>query len=76
MAEIVDEDVAAIIGYFGGREPQPCVTCQKRPEARPGVRLCRTCLGIAAACHEAIAAEERAAELLERVRELPKETAP
>jgi hypothetical protein len=35
-----------------------CIACCKTPEARPGVRLCRGCLEVAATILEAIRAEE------------------
>lgn len=38
----------------------PCVTCRRAFEARPGVRLCLACLGVARACFEAIRAEDAA----------------
>jgi hypothetical protein len=46
--------------YFEGRVPEVCVTCRHAFEARPGVRLCRSCLKVAHACFEAISAEEQA----------------
>jgi hypothetical protein len=52
--------VAEVMGYFGSRPPRRCVTCGMRPEARPGVRLCVTCLRIAATCYEAISRESEA----------------
>jgi hypothetical protein len=60
-----------ILKYFEGRTPSVCATCSQSPEARPGVRLCRTCLEVAWTVAEAIhEQEERAA--LEAAAPLPR----
>ncbi len=50
--------VPEVMNYFAHQPRRLCITCQQRLEARPGVRLCRSCLEVAAACFEAIKAEE------------------
>ena len=46
--------------YFANRPRSMCVACNQLLEARPGVRMCRTCLDMAGACLEAIRAKEEA----------------
>lgn len=56
--EAVSFPVPEVLAYFSHRPRGECVTCKQRLEARPGVRLCRACLQVAADVLEAIKAEE------------------
>lgn len=41
------------------RPPEVCIACRHAWEARPGARLCRSCVEVAWMVGEAIHAEER-----------------
>lgn len=43
---------------MNSRPPPTCIACNGNAEARPGARLCRSCLEVAGVILEAIRAEE------------------